>query len=413
MPRDSRELQDWLNSYMIYTRNTEPSDNFRLWTAISTISACLRRKCSLPWGMMTVYPNLYIVLVGPSGCRKGTAMGPAYSILSKMGIRMASEAITREALIRELKNTSDTHYGEHGEIYIHASLTIFSQELTVFLGYNNMQLMADLCDWFDCRESWTYRTKHSGTDDITGIWVNLIGATTPSLLQTTLPQDAIGGGLTARMIMVYAARKGRTVVQPFLTKEEVEIGEKLYRDAERISMLHGEFSYTSRFLDDWTKWYSESDGHPPFDDLRFGGYFERRAIHILKLCMVMSASRSSSMVLDDIDLRRAIKLLTEEETRMKNVFAGVGRSKIIDLTNRVIQLIVERGEIYLDEVLRKYHYDADTYTMDVVIKTLQDMKSITVGYEGGRTLLRPTRRIDDGLKELQQGTVGDGTNIIT
>lgn len=334
---------------------------------------------------------MYIVLVGPSGCRKGTAMGPSHNILSRIGIRMASEAITREALIKELKNSSDTHYGEDGQIYVHSSLTVFSQELTVFLGYNNMQLMADLCDWFDCRDSWTYRTKHSGTDEILGVWVNLFGATTPSLVRTALPQDAIGGGLTARTIMVYTARKGKTVVQPFLTEEEKELGEKLYRDAERISMMQGQFSYTERFIDVWAKWYSENDGHPPFDDIRFEGYFERRAVHILKMCMILSASHSDSMVIDDIDLMRAIKILTDEERRMPYVFAGVGKSRFAEMTSRVIELMAEKGEIYLDEMLKKYYHDADSRTMDIVLQTLTDMRSITIGRVGNRTIIKSRR----------------------
>lgn len=339
--------------------------------------------------MMTIYPNLYIVLVGPSGCRKGTALGPAYNMLSKLGIKMASEAITREALIRELKTSSFTHFGKEGnELYLHCSLTIFSQELTVFLGYNNMQLMADLCDWFDCRDKWTYRTKSSGVDDIVGVWVNLIGATTPSLLQTTLPQDAIGGGLTARMIMVYSSGKRKTVPLPFLSDEEKELGEALQRDMERINMLSGEFSYTNRFLDTWTQWYSTNDGKHPFDDPRFAGYFERRALHLLKLCMVMNVSRSDNMVIDDIDFLRSLSTLEKVEKQMPRVFENVGRNKTIDITNLVIRDLAEKKEIDLAYIMNKYGHDADGNTMDVVLKTLSYMKKVDIGTVGGRTIIR-------------------------
>jgi len=82
---------------------------------------------------------------------------------------MAAEATTREALIRALKEAGGTSVGDMvvgdgaiSQLYLHCSLTVYSQELTVFLGYNNMQLMSDLCDWYDCRESWTYRTKNMG-----------------------------------------------------------------------------------------------------------------------------------------------------------------------------------------------------------------------------------------------------------
>ena len=137
-----RRLTDWIDAYMTFTENTEPAELFRKWTAVSVICAALRRKCRLDWGSLTFYPNMYIILVGPSGSRKGTAMDPAYEIACEIAdIKMAAEATTRESLIRQLKKAN---YTEHnlvtGKPDYHSSLTIWSQELTVFLGYHNRQL---------------------------------------------------------------------------------------------------------------------------------------------------------------------------------------------------------------------------------------------------------------------------------
>ena len=60
-----RILDSWIDNYLIYTDNSEPPRMFRLWSAISVIAAVLQRKCKLPWGTLTFYPNLYTVLVGP------------------------------------------------------------------------------------------------------------------------------------------------------------------------------------------------------------------------------------------------------------------------------------------------------------------------------------------------------------
>jgi hypothetical protein len=105
----NRQLKDWLESYLIYTKRSEPPTLYKAWTAVSVLAACLRRKCKLKWGTLTFYPNMYIVLVGPSGrCRKGTAMGPGEDFLTDLGIKVASTSITREALIHQLKTSSDT-----------------------------------------------------------------------------------------------------------------------------------------------------------------------------------------------------------------------------------------------------------------------------------------------------------------
>ena len=208
-----RQLDDWLDAYLEFTDNTEPPTQFHRWTALSLIASVLQRKCHLEWGSLTFYPNMYVVLVAPSGkARKGTAMGVGLQMLEELGVKLAAESITREALVRELANVSDKIiYPDNERVEFHSSLTIFSPELTVFLGHNNFQLMSDLTDWYDCRQKWIYRTKNMGTDEIVGVWVNLIGATTPSLIQTALPMDAIGGGLTSRIIFVCEQNKKRIV----------------------------------------------------------------------------------------------------------------------------------------------------------------------------------------------------------
>lgn len=364
---------------MKYVENSEPKESFKLWTGISVIAAVLQRKCSLPWGD-PVYPNMYIVLVGPSGSRKGTAMSPGYRMLSEMGIKLAAEATTREALIRNLKQSTNTQVSpDGGSIYIHSSLTIFSKELTVFLGYNNQNLMADLCDWFDCGDTWKYETISRGIDQVSGVWVNLIGATTPSLLQTTLPRDAIGGGLTARMILIFEERKGKMVIAPFYTTAEAELRKKLVSDLEKISMLSGEFKVTEEFLLGWANWYTNTEKSPPFKgDDRLSAYVDRRPIHMLKLSMILNASRSDKMLLDAEDLARADQLLHQAEIKMKYAFTGVGRSKTADVLTKVWSIVAMEHQIKMSDIMRQFYYDVDREEMAKILHTLESMKVISI-----------------------------------
>ena len=376
-----RQLDNWLEAYMQYTDNQESPDLYHKWCAVHLVAAVLQRKCFLNWGYITFYPNFYIVLVGPAGkCRKGTAMGPAYHMLRELGIKMAAESITREALIRELKQSNGTQIDPvTGKMYLHSSLSIFSPELVVFLGHNNHQLMSDLTDWYDCRERWTYRTKNMGTDDIVGVWVNLLGATTPDLIQTTLPLNAIGGGLTSRMIFVFEKNKRKTVPVPFISNETKELGEILVRDLEQINMISGEFRITKDFLNTWIEWYTQAEGRPPFKDPRFAGYIERRPTHILKLSIIMNAMRKDgNQMITDGDLLSAIALLEETEKAMPHTFGGVGKSAQVDITNKVIALLAEHKEMTRSEITRRFYHDADRQEIDRVILTLETMKAIQV-----------------------------------
>lgn len=360
-----------------------------MWTGISVIAACLRRKCKFQWGTIDVYPNLYIVLVGPPGrCRKGTAMGVGEGFLRELGVKLSSSSITREALIHQLKTSSDKHIDAEGKMYLHSSLTIFSKELTVFLGYNNQQLMMDLTDWFDCGDVWEYRTKNMGTDDITGVWVNLIGATTPDLLNSTLPRDAIGGGLTSRMIFVYEQDKDHTELAPFLSPEEMELGTNLLIDLEKIAMLNGTFRATEDYVERFTSWYSIADSTaPPFDDYRFAPYFERKPTHLWKLSMIMNAARTSSMILDSCDFDRALSLLTATEVKMPQTFSGYGKNRDADILTRVMNIIGRRKEISVEELQQIVYLDADSRTLDSVLQTLELMDYARPCVQGSRTIL--------------------------
>lgn len=355
-----RENKDWLNTYLKYVENSEPPELFHKWVAVSTIAAVLQRKVWIEWDK-NLYPNFYIVLVGPPAVRKGTAMGFAQPFLEDLGIPMSAEAETREALIKTLDESMKQIIFEDGEQKWHSSLTVFSPEFTVFIGYNNPQLLSDLADWFDCRERWKYKTKNSGTNEIIGLYLNLIGATTPRQLQLTLPINAVGSGLTSRIIFVYARKKQKIVPAPFRTPEEKRMYESLLRDLNEIHLLKGQFKWTESFFERWMQWYPEQEAR---DDERFHGhmatYKERRATHLLKLSMIMSVSRSDELVIDRIDLDRGIEWLEEVERLMPLTFAGFGESDRAALIQQILSFIATTKTTTIGELARVFINDIDT-----------------------------------------------------
>jgi hypothetical protein len=260
----------------------------------------------------------------------------------------------------------------------HSSLTIHSQEFTVFLGYQNHQLMADLCDWFDCRKRWTYRTKGQGTDEIINVWVNIIGATTPDLIQSALPMDAIGGGLTSRMIFVHEMKKGKTVITPFYTNEDFDLKQKMLIDLEKIKMLQGKFTVTEEFMELWTEWYPYQDDHPPFDSSRFEGYFERRPMHVMKLSLILNASRCSDLVISGKDLEQAISLLEKTEINMPSTFSGVGRAPNADVMGKIMTMIGNRKKMKISELLFSFRGDIDKRGLYQIIETMEAMQFVNV-----------------------------------
>ncbi len=372
----ARLLNNWLDAFMEYTDQTEPPDSFRKWVGISCIAAALQRECFTRWEK-EIYPNLYIVLVGKSGCRKGTAMYYGNDLLSRLGetVRRSPDSTTREQLIVRLRQASK-HDVVDGKHIMHSSLTIFSEELTVFLGYNNNQLMADLCNWYDCPNRWDYETKNKGKQNILNVWVNLIGATTPRLLQTTLPQDTIGGGLSSRIIFVFEHDKGKIISRPFMTPKMLKLRDALLHDLEAMTIMRGEFIPTEDYLQKYDKWYMSEAEKMPFDDYRFDGYKSRRATHIRKLSMVMRASKGSSMELTGEDFDDALRELVTIEKNMEYVFRGVGRSDISDIMETILTTIISYGDdgITFNQLLGIHYNDVDYDTLNRIFTTLLSLE---------------------------------------
>lgn len=387
-----RANANWIDTYMKWTENSEPPVLYREWVAVAVIAACLQRKCFMEWEC-SIYPNFYIVLIGASGrCRKGVAMGQGLKLLSAVGINVMAESTTREALIRRMKESEQQTIDDDGNVYLHHSVSIFSKELAVFLGYDKKELMMNITDWYDCHDTWRYETKNSGKDEITGMWVNLIGAMTPELVASSIPRDAVGAGLTSRIIFVYAEDKAKIVPLPFQTPAEKVIEEELVNDLSQVKLLSGKFKFSKAFIDKYVDWYVQEEAKEPFANNEFmTKYFERRATHLRKVCMVMSAARTNSMIIDVVDFDRALKLLHRTEVDMARTFSGIGKNEYADVATKVLKYIISQPEgVLFSNVLQNFFYDVDKEELSRTIASLVAMDVCELVTEGTNITVRYT-----------------------
>ncbi len=366
----SRELPDWLDSFLDYQKRSEAPTIYQKWVGLSTIAAVLQRKVWLPWDV-DIYPNLYVVLVGPSSARKGTAMSPALRFLKEVEIELSADSVTREALIKSMKLINYSYKDEvTGEPILHSSMTIFSPELAVFLGYNNPELISALTDWFDCRDPWTYLTINRGTDRIEKTWVNLIGATTPDLLQKILPQDAIGGGLTSRIIFVFAQRPSKIIPFPQPTTEEIVLQVQLRKDLKEIHKLCGEYVMSDRYAMLYEDWYKDSVENPVIDDPRFENYLGRRSLHLKKVSMILSAARGDTLDLKEEDFERAKGMLEEAERFMPRIYSGYGRAYYAQFLPRIQAFIANKKEVKFAAIIERFMKDLEQKELTEIVGTL-------------------------------------------
>lgn len=150
---ESRKCKNILKSYLNYTSQSESPTRYHIWCFLGIVAAALRRKAWIDMGFFKVYPNMFIVLVGPPGARKTIAIRIATSLVSNnTNVHISADCTTREALIKAMKDAQETlaFDGQESKIGFHSSLTIVSEELSVFLGKDNHALLSFLTNLYDC-----------------------------------------------------------------------------------------------------------------------------------------------------------------------------------------------------------------------------------------------------------------------
>lgn len=373
----ARKLKNWKQAYLQYVFDTEPPDLYKEWVAISVMASALERKCYLKFGSLVFYPNMYIVLVGPSGrCRKSVSMTSGRELINYLETKIAPDATTRVGLIGELEESIVNQYmtADGSTVPGHCSLTVYSPELTVFLGYGQAELLTDLTNWYDCDANWRYKTQGRGLQIITNVWVNILGATTPDLISSALPRDTVGGGLSSRFIFVYETKKGKSISVTKMKSRDQDLYERMQHDLQEINLMQGAFEVTDNFKTAFENWYDVIDENRPTEDARFDGYIERRATHIIKLCIILSAARSSDKIVDKEIFDQALDLLLRTEIKMFSTFRGSGMSDLSIATTNIMQVITDRGMIAYSEILYMYYYDVLKHQTDQILETLVEME---------------------------------------
>jgi len=380
----NRRCKNFIDTYMLYTQQSEPPSSYHRWSAMSMIAAAARRQVWVDMGFNKTYPNMYVVLIGPPGkCRKTTAINLAVGLLDGIDeISTSPSTSTWQYLIQCVKDaevkTSILLDGQEKE-YIHDSLTIISKELSTFLGQNDNELLAALTDLYDCHNKWDKGTKTAGVDDLINVWLNLLAASTPDWLVGSIGDTAIAGGFTSRVVFVVESDVRHKVARYRLTDEEREAEADLRHDIKEIAKCRGEYLLTDDADKFFIDWY-EGDKHSPLtSDRRFAGYHERKHIHLIKVATILALADGSPNIIDEIHLRLGLDMLSEIEPKMVNAFGYSGRSELaadLGLIEETLKLAKTLSKVELTHLVCM---DVDIRRLEDVIATLHLIGKVEIG----------------------------------
>lgn len=391
-----RYYQNWIKAYVNYTRYSESPDSYHFWTGVATVAGALRRRVWIDQRHFQWTPNFYIILVGPPGvAAKSTSIRSGLNILEKVpGIFFGPQSMTWQALTDSLQNAQ-----EHVEIpnlpepEVMSCITVGISELGTFLRPDDNELMDVLIAmWDGQKEVWRRQTKTQGNTIIHNPWLNIIGCTTPAWLKQNFPNVLIGGGLTSRIVFVYADKKRQLVAYPgdFIPEKEYQLEqEKLLSDLMEISTLAGEYKFSKAAKDYGVEWYRKHwTEEQAMSSERFAGYVARKQTHLHKTAIVLAAAKRSELILEAEDLIEADAALSSVEIDMAKVFEYITvNSEDTKAQTEVLSLI---------KAYKKVTYKVLWQRCFSLMKTGDFVESIKAGIQAGHFQLA----VEDGEKVL-------------
>ncbi len=408
----ARMLDNWLRAYSEYTDVSEAPVAFNFWTGVATMAGCLRRQVYIDQIKFKWLPCFYVILVSPPGIvTKSSTINVGIDLLRQVdGVIVGPASMTWQGLTKGFQDSmqlvpmNDAQNLLERDFLAMSAITIGIRELGTFLNMRDPELIATLIELWDGNDVYERWLKASESIKIENPFLNIISATTPSWIVENFGDLTIGGGLASRIIFVYADKK-RQLVPLISTQVNPEsnaaLEKALVHDLREISKLKGGFTLTKGAEELMTSWYTEHwlGANPHLNNNRFDGYRARKQTHLMKLCMVLSASESDDLIITDTHLSLAQSILTGVEGDMLQVFNSIGKPITTRHMEDILATVRVRKKITKPELWRVAMSSMSAKEFSDAMDGLIQANFIAIRNEDGAMNICYTRSDEDELDD--------------
>jgi hypothetical protein len=356
--------EGWIHDYVEWTRNTEPPSVFHFFVAATVIGAAIGRNVFFDKGAYQVYPNLCVVIVAPTGrCRKTSACNLGTGLLGKTGTTVLADKTTPEALVDGLKVSTS------------ATGLIYAPELAVFLGKQKYQegMVPLLTALFDCPKEWVSKTIGRGDTTLSNVALSALMCSTIDWIQTGISKDAFGGGFMSRFLFVVQESTSRSF--PLPPKLDDDMKKSLTQRLMKIKGTKGAVTFSDAGRDWYITWYRARAG--AHGDKQYAGYYERKPDHIIRLAMILKVAEGKDLIISDVDLFAAERILHWIEIWLPSTFEEMTASASGEDQQRILrQLRTSFGVMDHTKLLRKNSARMNANQFKQALATLREAKLV-------------------------------------
>jgi hypothetical protein len=359
LPRE----RGFITDFVYALRGTEIPTLFAVWAAMFCMSAVVKREAWIEWGPFSkFFTNLYVLLIGPAGCKKSTVVNFSHKILQEVTsyvkdpnstfikkLNIIKNKSTPEAILKQmhdgLEGTRDKYKlvdprsgrplvnpktGEPMFYYKTAETSILASELAVLFGKQNYNesMIENLLDLYDAEDTFEWTTIGRGQVILKKLYTTLLGGTTPTGFKDSIPSAALGDGFLSRTILAYAPRTTREYTEPL----DVPHGPDREHLAQSLAWIAdhtvGSHKFSPEAQERFKIWYHDFK-ESMRNEVKYAGVMSRRDQNVRKVAFYMRAQRyadeddklisledlDSAIALVDATYRTAPILLGDIETR--------------------------------------------------------------------------------------------------
>lgn len=380
----SRRLSNFVEAFCLYSETYNTTPLYARAAALWMVGSAVRRAVGMRARGNSLHPNLFIELVGGPGTGKSQSVNAVRSIfMAALQRNLIPASVTRAGMEDYMSsNLVQTKSPDGGLLLSHECLGL-SEEMQGILPDQDLGHLTLYNILYDLPSIHKAVTRTHGEIRLESPYCSILTGAQPAFLATTMPEQAWGMGFMSRSIMVFdTPRERRSMFE--LRDIDHKLKADLIHDLKRLGDLHGWMEWTPEAIALYQEWWVEEGGKPIPSQKRLAmGYNSRRELHMAKLAMIHSLSRSDTLVVELTDVAAAIRDLLHFEAQMKNIFIEMASTgSMVALSDVIDKIRTDSSDGKLTDeavVIEMLMQRFPSTQVHALIENLIQSKTIVVG----------------------------------
>lgn len=374
----------WLEWYCYNAGTSLVPPAYHLWCGINALAACIADRVYYEkFKGERLTPNLYVMLIGPSGVGKNQAIKRAQkrveAIPSVDRVQVYRGKITAQQILSRLAKHKKYNY-----------LWLVTPELAMQVGNGPKaeDFVTHMTELFDSDTTVQDDTRTSGHFKTENPCLNWTSGTTKEWLLRSVGKQDILGGFFARIFPIPGQRSSERIPKPIFPPDYDAVNRWLVEYLEALAWIEGPFEFDEA-ADDLHDWWVRNRREPT-DELLWHFYTHGDNL-LLKLAMVVTLADQLKMVCEYEHMENAIALYEWVYAHLPGVLEFAHHTPELERLN-IIKEQIQRAAgawVWHRDVLRVTSNRGVPLTIfNDVVKTLVERGEVSMAVEKGERWYR-------------------------